>query len=383
MISARKIVYCCSLILFFATSAQAMFGSNENINDQTNELNQVSQQIQGLQNSISQDRNQQENLQQQLQQTETKIGSFGKNLVDTTNQLKQENMTLAQLQAQQSSYQIQYLTQQSDLANDIRAEYMLGQHNYVKLLLSQSDAADASRMLVYYKYINQDRLTIISAIKKTLLQLATNKAQIQMHYQKLKQLQAQQTLSKTALENELQTRQQVLSQVNNSIQSKGQQLANLTANKQALENLIAKLKATAVNFPQPTVPFAQMQGKLQWPTQGQITEHYGSSVDGTSMAATGIFITAPLQQPVRAVYPGRVVFADWLRGVGLLIIIDHGNGFMTLYGHNYSLYKKTGDIVRAGDEIATVGQSGGDDQTGLYFQIRENGQPLNPEQWCK
>lgn len=169
------------------------------------------------------------------------------------------------------------------------------------------------------------------------------------------------------------------------MQTKDQQLNTLLANKQALEQLVTQLNTPSPKTPvyqQPSQPFVNMQGKLTWPTVGQITQRFGSSVDQTSVTSEGVFISAPQNQPVRAVYPGRVIFAGWLRGIGMLIILDHGNGYMTLYGHDHSLFKKVGDVVKAGDEIADVGFSGGDQKSGLYFQIRANGQPLNPETWC-
>ena len=131
-------------------------------------------------------------------------------------------------------------------------------------------------------------------------------------------------------------------------------------------------------------PFASARGKLPWPGDGRLVARYGTPRGGDARTKwDGVLIGAAAGSQVRAVHGGRVVFADWLRGAGLLVILDHGNGYLSLYGHNQSLLKNAGDVVKAGDPIATVGSSGGQDASALYFAIRQNGRPSDPAQWCR
>ena len=165
------------------------------------------------------------------------------------------------------------------------------------------------------------------------------------------------------------------------LQSNAQRIQRLNKNKAALENVINRLRyqsAKGVNGQK----FVKTKGHLLWPTQGKISEPYGHAMAG-NIKSNSVIIAAHSGQNVYAIASGKVVFSNWLRGFGLLIIIDHGNGYMSLYGYNRSLYKKTGDTVKAGDLIASVGQSGGQSKPGLYFALRHNNQPLNPSKWCK
>jgi septal ring factor EnvC (AmiA/AmiB activator) len=343
----------------------------------------VTRQIEGLQNALTQDRNQQVNIQEELKNIATHLDKISLSANKTNHELKHQNAILEQLHTKEESYQTQLMHQRDSLTHAIRAAYMLGQYPYLKLLLSQEGPNQMGRILIYYKYINAACLKTMSDLNSTIKDIKLTQQQIKMQKQKLQIIGQHENKQKNNLTITWQQRRQFLNHVKDSIHNKYQTLTTLIANKKALETLILSLKTVTVTFPQPKVPFSNLQGKLPWPVNGNIIQHFGRSIDGTHMAATGVIIAAPEGMPIRAVYPGRVVFAGWLRGLGLLIIIDHGHNYMTLYGDNRDLIKKTGDYVTAGTVIATSGPTSDANQSGLYFQLRDNGKPLNPELWCK
>ena len=179
-------------------------------------------------------------------------------------------------------------------------------------------------------------------------------------------------------------RTQLINSINNTIRDQNQVLENLNINKKRLEQTLMHLSHTPVtskeNFTY--INFAQQRGHLPWPTKGKVMHYFNSPIAQSELKWTGELIEAPDDQPVYAVAPGTVIFSKWLQGYGLLIIINHGHGYMSLYGRNHSLYKHEGDKVSAGDLIATVGQSGGYGKPALFFAIRYNAKPLDPSQWC-
>ncbi|MGE3920990.1 MAG: murein hydrolase activator EnvC [Gammaproteobacteria bacterium] len=353
------------------------------INSKTNELHNVSQQIKGLQKSINKDRDKQTSLQKDLRNTEISISHISQAIINTDIQLKKQSTSLKSLLEKQLEQEALLNQRKTALLQNIKTAYMLGHHDYLKLLLNPDTPDKLNRMLVYYKYIDQAHLKIIKQLDQTISEIKNTQFDIRNHTIELQSLEAQQQKDQHKLSQKLIERKAILSSVENSITTKSQKLQELIANKRALEQLIKRLKVTSFSFSQPSGSISKLRGKLLWPTQGRLTQHFGSLIPDTNMAANSVFIQAPAGQAIHAIYPGKVVFADWLRGLGLLLIIDHGHGFMSLYGHNHSLNKANGAFVNAGDIIAYVGQSGGNNQSGLYFQLRQNGQPLNPEQWCR
>ena len=348
-----------------------------------NELNQVNQQIQGLKNTLTAAQQQQSNLQQQLKKLETHLGSLSDHLHKTHQALGTQQAKLDVLVNQQLQYQQQLQAQQIVLAEQLRAAYLLGNNEYSKMLFNQENPNDLERMMIYSQSLTKARTQAIEQIQNTLNKAKQTQLAIQQETRALTTLQTQEQNEQQSLEGNRQQRQQVLQNVNSNIQTKNQQLQKLLSDKLALQSLLKRLRLQASVVQQPKVPFASMQRKLIWPVKGPITARFGSHLFGTKITLPAIEIAAPMGSPIHAVYPGKVVFANWLRGIGLLIIVDHDNRFMTLYGHAQSLYKKVGDTVVTGDVIASIGDSGGIQNSGLYFQIREGGQPVDPQQWLK
>lgn len=264
--------------------------------------------------------------------------------------------------------------------------YSLGQQEFLKLVLNQQNPANVTRTLTYYDYFNQARAQRINTVRKQLDSLKQVKQDIQDTTLSLQQTQQDRIDNKAALEHSRQQRQQLLARLDKRIIQQGQHLDQLLQNEKQLLQLIKRLSQQQPMAPDETVrnlPFARNKGQLIWPVQGKIVARYGSKRSGSDLRWKGIMIEAPRGSEVHAVSYGHVIYADWLRGFGLLMIVDHGDGYMSLYGHNESLYKETGQWVQANEVIASVGASGGNQGSGLYFEIRRHGRPTNPFNWFK
>jgi septal ring factor EnvC (AmiA/AmiB activator) len=255
----------------------------------------------------------------------------------------------------------------------------------MKVLLNLEDPDKVDRMLTYYDYFNKARAEQIQQYRATIEQLATVKQLLESENRALVDNRARVVEQKQSLQNVRHDKQVTLRQLNQEIVSTGGEIKKLTQNRQELETLLANINLSIEALPSAVdaATFASRRGRMTLPIAGTIVNRYGSQRSSAKLTWNGVFIAADQGEPVQAIHYGRVVFSDWLRGFGLMIIISHGEGYMSLYGHNQVLYKETGDWVSAGDNIAAVGDSGGQSQMGLYFEIRQSGKPTNPQQWCQ
>jgi septal ring factor EnvC (AmiA/AmiB activator) len=225
----------------------------------------------------------------------------------------------------------------------------------------------------------------MTTIGEALQQLRQTKEEIAAEEHRLRGLQSRELAEKERLDQTRGLRQQVIAALGSDIQSKGENLSELKRDEQQLQALVTQLQQELVNLSVEETnskPFGSLKGKLRWPTTGRLGARFGTPKSG-SLKWDGVMISAPEGEEVKAVYHGRVAFADWLRGFGLLLIIDHGEGYMTLYGHNQSLFKETGEWVDPDEPVALVGNSGGPLNPGVYFGIRQQGRPVNPKNWCR
>ncbi|MGK8440055.1 murein hydrolase activator EnvC family protein [Ectopseudomonas hydrolytica] len=361
-------------------------------------------------------------VQQQLKKTETEMGTLEGQVKELQRELKSSEQEIQRLDQEKKKLQSARTEQQRLIAIQARAAYQSGRQEYVKLLLNQQNPEKFSRTLTYYDYLSQARLEQLSAFNETLRQLANVEQEIVTHQTQLQVQKASLDERHAKLAEARKERQQALAKLNSEFSSRDQRLkarqqeqAELgrvlktieeTLARQAREAEEARKRALAAQqaeqarpgSQQPSQPsgplvssgavyggpFASARGKLPWPVDGRLVARYGTPRGGDARTKwDGVLIGAPAGSQVRAVHGGRVVFADWLRGAGLLVILDHGNGYLSLYGHNQSLLKNAGDLVKAGEPIATVGSSGGQDSSALYFAIRQNGRPSDPAQWCR
>lgn len=320
-----------------------------------------------------------------VREVEQRIGRASRGLRDTRSRLRDEERRLAESQRKYAEVSAELEAERRELARQIRAAYLLGRQEQIKLLLNQEDPARVGRTLTYYRYLNHTRLGRIDRVSVALERVAQLQAQIAVQREALAATQAQQASEMQALAEERLAREGLLRKLQAEISEQGDRLAGLQKDERRLEQLVKDLQRALADVEQVAStrqPFAKLKRKLPWPVAGELAAKFGERRDVGSLRWRGAFIAAAANQDVRAVASGRVAFADWLRGFGLLIIIDHGNDYMTLYGHNQSLYKEVGDWVEGGDVIAAVGDTGGMARPGLYFELRHRGEPLDPQVWC-
>ena len=359
-------------------------------------------------------------VQQELKRSETEMGQLQKQVDSLEGDLQKSEEELKRLDQEKKKLQQSRLEQQRLIAIQARAAYQSGQQEPLRLLLNQQQPEQLSRTLTYYDYLGKARLEQLEAFNETLRQLANIEAEIGTQQTQLQAQKSELDQRKEKLAAARKERQQALAKLNKEygagdrkLKAKEQEQIELARVLKTIEETLARqareaeearrlaaLEAQQARNPNskplplgPSVsstggnfggPFAKAKGKLPWPVDGRLVARFGSPRAGDSRAKwDGVLIGASAGSQVHAVHGGRVVFADWLRGAGLLVILDHGNGYLSLYGHNQSLLKDAGDIVKAGEAIATVGTSGGQDTPALYFAIRQQGRPSDPAQWCR
>jgi len=343
----------------------------------TKQLRQLDRKISRLQQTLNNSKDKRETLEDELQLLDKNIASLTlkSTRLKTSIGNKQESITALQQQEDKLAKKLSH--QQAILSRQLTSHYQLGHHQYLQLLLNQQQPSTISRALNYYRYIYQARREAIQQVKTTNQLLIEKKSQLTDSVNHLKRLKADYASQQSTLLEDKKYQQSVMQQLEKQISTGKHRLANYQANKQRLESLLQNLKKQrSISVKR---PFYKMRHKLPWPTKGKVTQRYNQVIN--QIPSNGITIDAPEGQNISAIYAGKIVFADWLKGYGLLIIIDHGNGYMSLYAHNQSLYKESGDNVSEGELIATVGHSGGLKQNSLYFEIRRNGKPSDPLQW--
>ncbi len=332
--------------------------------------------------SISHDKNKRNVYLKQLKTTEKAASASQLELHETNLALKRQQFSLNRLNKNSEEYQKKILEQQKWIASQIRAAYLLGQQPSLKLILNQGDASRINRLMMYYRYLTQDRIHHIETFKTLLNDLQNAQEKIHIDAAKLTDLQQKQQKTQMTLTQLKQHREEIITSLNHEINHKNQKLSDLIANKRLLEQTLHHLEKNTSPELENQQDFLRLRGTLLWPTSGHILPLFGTEIYQSELKWDGILIRTTENKPVHAIAPGVVVFSKWLPGYGLLLIINHGHGYMTLYGRNHSVYKKPGDKVLQGDLIATVGKSGGYSFPALYFAIRYNSKPLNPMAWC-
>lgn len=342
--------------------------------------------IETLQERLNETRGRRDDVHEEVRGLERRIGVQMNNLRKSDAQLAANENKLADLNARAAREQGRLGAQRQQLARQIYSAYLMGRQEYPKMLLNQENPARVARVVTYYEYLNQARTERISQIQTTLSRLETLEQQIREQRRGLEDLRASQREQKTTLETSRARRGELLASLNREVHDQSQQIERLRADEKRLEQLIEELKTVLPDPPLPSganTRFAKLRGRLPLPTRGGILARYGAQKNVGNLKWRGLLIGGREGQNVISVYRGRVVFADWLRGFGLLLILDHGDGYMTLYGHNQSLHKGVGEWVEASEVIASLGNTGDMVQPGLYFEIRQNGEPRDPLIWCK
>ncbi|UTF58692.1 murein hydrolase activator EnvC [Gilvimarinus sp. DA14] len=366
------------LVMFFCTPLS--FGADDAAEYQQ-KLKELKATIEKLKHELDDVKGEKGKLQKQLEKSESDIGEL-ENKVDSLNrEIDQQDQELQSLQQQQQELQQQRQAQQQQIATQVQSAYRAGPQGPLKMLLNQESPERITRLNKYHDYLLSARSDKLASYRATLDKLNAIEPDIIATRDGLKRRKDELAQQRQRLQSEQRERSATLKKLEAVIANKDAELASERQNSQRLNALLAEMTATLGSANPSNIRFSRLQGKLPWPTEGKLRHSFGSRRVGDQLRWEGMVIEAPSGAPVQAVHSGHVIFADYLRGHGLLVIIDHGEGFMSLYGHNQSLLKQLGDYVDAGEAIARVGNSGGQNYSGLYFEIRHRGQPTNPNKW--
>jgi murein hydrolase activator len=345
-------------------------------------LSAVRKDIKELQARIARETTRRDEGTRALRAAEVEIAAATRKLAEVRGDLRTQETARRDLTQETQRVNRRLATEKDALARQVRSSYMTGREELFKLLLSQESPAALGRMLVYFDYYNRARSARIGAVAGELMKLAELEGTTARVEAELAALETAQASEVAALGKSRDDRRAAIAKLDEEIRDGNAAVSKLHAEEQRLADLVLRLREVMAGFPVDTdEPFAQSKGKLAWPVQGRIAGDYGQSRGAGPVKWNGVLLEAPAGTSVRAVYHGRVAFADWLQGLGLLVIVDHGGGYMSLYGHNEALLKESGDWVNPGEPIAQVGDTGGQARPGLYFEIRLNGEPVNPNPW--
>ena len=353
--------------------------------EKARELKDLRVRINTLQNKLKANQRKKSDAEKRLQEIENQISESSRALRRIDKQLATNHGQLSALQDQQRGQTARLTRQRRQLASEARTAYAMGHQQQVKLLLNQEQPSAVGRMLVYFRYFTRARLEQIGAIRSTLDRLHAVEAAIAVKHDSLTDLRHSQQRESQRLQEKKQARKQVVAALSRALENQGGELRRLQMDEQQLQKLVSSLRELLADIPADATrqrPFNTLKGKLRWPTQGRLAKRFGSRRGSGGLKWRGVIIEAAEGGDVRAVSQGRVAFSDWMRGFGLLVIIDHGDGYMSLYGHNQALYKEVGEWVDSGEVVALLGTSGGQTKSGLYFELRHKGQPIDPLRWC-
>ena len=363
--------------------------------NQQEELENLRKRIAAMQQDMDKTSESKSDAADALRESERAISMSKRKFTELVAKQRTADKKLGKLDGQQKKLSQDIANQQSLLGKLLYQQYLGGKQEYLKPFLNEQDPNQISRDLHYYQYIVRSRSTLLSSLRDDLSALDAVGIAAQEQRAELSSLRSEQTAQKTTLEKEKLARQRLLSKISLQLRQQRREISRLQRDENRLAQLVEKITAMLIqpkskslfrndNLPDNRSdgkPFAQLKGVLTLPVRGEITNRFGATRPDSTVQWKGLFVRTSSGQTVKSIAAGQVVFADWLRGFGNLLIIDHGNGYMSLYGYNETLYKDVGDIVRGGDTITTVGNSGGNEDFGLYFELRHKSKPLDPMAW--
>jgi len=373
------------LLLLLTASAAGADDDSIQVENKEVELESIRSEIRDVQSRIEDARKDADSYLKEIQETEKAAARVSARLRDIEESIDEKTARLEQLEKDKTHWEAVLEKRRGNLARQIRIAYKTGHHDFLKLLLNQEEPALVGRMVTYHKYYTRARAEKIRAVKESLDKIGRLQTSINEENARLKDLRQSHVARLEEYKQHRKSRRESIDELHNFIDKQGRELEHLRRNEEELAALLNRLKSKrlAIQAYEDLPPFQSLKGKLDWPVQGRLLNQYGESRKGGRLRSYGVRIAAGSGDDVRAISAGKVVFADWFRNMGLLIIVDHGNDYMSLYGHNERLLKKPGDMVASGEVIAKVGDTGGQRQTGLYFEIRRQGSPLNPSLWCR
>lgn len=377
-------------LFMMAVSAGAQAGPQDQLKD-------VRGRIEALKKQLTESEGSKTEAADALKDSERAVSETSRKLYQISGQRREVNTALSRLQARIRVVEGDIADEQATLGRLLYQQYVGGQSDAIKLVLNGEDPNEITRQLHYLSYVSRARAELLASLRENLANLENLTGETRRKSSELHALQSEETLQMRRLEKEKTERQRVFVKVSDDIDKSRKQLSTLTRDEERLSQLIERLAKEAArknkkpgkritnqalpNADTGSGPFRQLKGRLRLPVIGELMNRFGGLRQDSGLSWKGLFISAKPGRDVKAVAGGRVVYADWLRGFGNLLILDHGDGYMSLYGNNESLLKQVGEETRAGDTIAATGNSGGNPDSGLYFELRFQGKPFDPIPW--
>jgi septal ring factor EnvC (AmiA/AmiB activator) len=347
------------------------------------ELKAIASQIEKVRRQVRRDAIERDRLARDLASAEGSVARTRGELSRLREEREEREQARAALAAEKRAHEARLAAARESLAAQVRAAYQTGPGEPLRLLMNQRDPGRIGRTFAYYGYFGRARAAQVAQIDADIARIDAADREIADEDAELQRLEAARAAQLEDLEDARRRRSQVLAELRAESRDRERSLKRLQSQQAALEKLLKDLDRALREFPvDPNDAFAKLRGQLAWPVSGKLVARFGEQRAG-GVRWNGLVIATEHGAPVRAVHSGRVAYADWLPGLGLLLIVDHGSGYLSLYGHNDRLFKAAGSQVRAGDTIAAAGDSGGRGQTELYFEIRRAGKPVDPAPWLK
>ena len=367
--------------IFFSVLAFANITDADQLSETQKKLQAISDKVSAIERDIAKHTQNRDKLRSEMTKLDGQVGQLHREIHQLGRQATSARRQLKQFNQKDKQLRNELTSQGSAFKQQVRMAYLAQRQNKLQLALSQASLQDASRMAVMYDYINQARIRQIQHLHDLAREVQRNRMQLQDEQARLQQLIQQQTAHQKVLQQARGQKELAQLSLVKLIEQGQGQLQTEQANQRAIKKLLHKLRKQAVDNSRGE--FASSKGKLRWPVKGELLNRYGTAKKGSSKIAwSGVSIKAPRGTEIHAIFSGIVAFSDWFQGLGWLLIIEHGGGFMSLYAHADGLYKNVGEDVQQGEIIALVGDSGNAVKTNLYFEIRRQGAPVDPADWC-
>lgn len=384
-------------------------------------LSELQQRLESLKKELDSSQDAHKDAADALKESERAISEANKKLYEINRQQQENKKTLEKLASESSQTNLTLTQQQKLLSGQLYQQYLHGQQSYVQMILQSERPSEIARDVHYYAYIAKARAELIQKMQGNLAKITKLNQETADALKQVAELKQKQLDERRALQAQKQEKSKVVKSLSQQIATQRGEIRKLSRDEKRLSQLVERLakivpakpktrptknsaqknsitlpdnteaRSTTVVASNDALPsddfegtnFAALKGKLRLPVRGDVTNRFGTSREDSGISWKGLFIKASEGAEVKSVASGRIVFADWLRGFGNLVIVDHGDGYMSLYGNNQAILKQTGTIVQGGDTIASVGNSGGNDTYGVYYELRRQSKPFDPMSWSR
>ncbi len=373
------------LLSLFLCSSTIYASENEDMVHYQGKLEKLQKSIAKIQQHLKGSKRQRSHVLTELKELESEISKNALLLNSLAKDVQKTQKQKIKLERDLQQLNKQLNRQQTILSEQMRSAYSMGHQQNLKMLLNQQNPAQAGRAQEYFNYFNRARTQQIDSFTENIKRKGRTESKLKQTLSKQKALLQTQKKKKRKRQKQRIQRKNLLAELSSKIKNQENTLSSLENSRGRIENLLkslGELLADIPSNPSENQPFVAQKGKLPWPAKGSFLSRFGTPKNQGDLKWNGVLIKADFGTPIKVISHGRVAFSDWLQGFGFITIIDHGDGYMSLYGNCESLFKQTGDWISAGDVIATAGDSGGQPQSGIYFEIRSRGKPVNPAKWC-